>query len=299
MSLPISFLSDFGLGDEFVGVVHGVLATMAPELRVIDVTHGIARGDVRAGALALTRSVQYLPHGVILAVVDPGVGTERGALAAETRAGYFVGPDNGLLSPAVAMVGGATRIVSLDNEEARIPSNGATFAGRDVFAPAAGLLASGEAAIDDLGSVLDPDSVTPLLLPLPDASRGSVQGQVWWVDHFGNAQTNLAPEDLAQVGVREGGVVTVKIGPRLHQVPWVRTYGAVGQGDALLHVDSSGMLALAVRGGRADEALAVTEGVPIAVVGAPPPKGGERAGSDANEPDDSGRHDQSQQEDDD
>lgn len=297
MSLPISFLSDFGLGDEFVGVVHGVLATMAPDSRVIDITHDIARGDVRAGALALTRSVQYLPHGVILAVVDPGVGTERRAIAAETEAGYFVGPDNGLLSPAVAMVGGASRIVSLDNEEARIPSHGATFAGRDVFAPAAGLLASGEAAIDDLGSVLDPESVTPLLLPLPDSSGGTVQGQVWWVDHFGNAQTNLSPDDLIQVGLREGSIVTIKIGPRLHQVPWVRTYGAVGEGDILLHVDSSGMLALAVRGGRADESLSVAEGVPVAVVGSQGPGRKGEPASDANQPDDPGHHDQSQQED--
>ncbi|MGA7272635.1 MAG: SAM-dependent chlorinase/fluorinase [Acidimicrobiia bacterium] len=298
MSLPISFLSDFGLNDEFVGVVHGVLATMAPDSRVIDITHDIARGDVRAGALALTRSVQYLPDGVILAVVDPGVGTERRAIAAQTEAGYFVGPDNGLLSPAVAMVGGASRIVSLDNEEARIPSNGATFAGRDLFAPAAGLLASGEATIDDLGSALDPDSVTPLLLPLPETQSGTVRGQVWWVDHFGNAQTNLSPDDLSRVGLREGGVVTVKIGSRLHQVRWVQAYGAVGEGDALLHVDSSGMVALAVRGGRADEALALTEGVPVAVVGAASSVDG-GAGSESDQPDHAGRHDQSQQEHDD
>lgn len=298
MSPPISFLSDFGLDDEFVGVVHGVLATMAPDSRVIDVTHAISRGDVRAGALALTRSIQYLPHGVILAVVDPGVGTERRAIAAETRAGYFVGPDNGLLSPAVAMVGGASRIVSIDNQEARIPSSGATFDGRDLFAPAAGLLASGEVSIDDLGSVLDPDSVSPLLLPLPESEGGTVRGQVWWVDHFGNAQTNLSPEDLTGVGLREGSVVTVKIGPRLHQVPWVRAYGAVGEGEVLLHVDSSGMVALAVRGGRADDAMSVVVGSALAVVGArrESPIDGD---SDANQPDDPGQDDQRQQEDDD
>src|SRR5665811_1342963 len=151
MSLPISFLSDFGHSDEFVGVVHGVLAKLAPTSRVIDVTHEVQRGNVRAGALALMRSVQYLPSGVILAVVDPGVGTDRKALAVETPMGVFVGPDNGLLSPAVAMVGGASRIVSIENEEARIPSVGATFDGRDIMAPAAALLAAGEAGIDDLG----------------------------------------------------------------------------------------------------------------------------------------------------
>ena len=113
MSLPVSFLSDFGRKDEFVGVVHGVIARIAPEVRVLDVTHDIAPGDVRAGALALLRSVPYMPEGVMLAVVDPGVGIERKAIVAETPWGFFVGPDNGLLAPAVAMVGGASKIVAI------------------------------------------------------------------------------------------------------------------------------------------------------------------------------------------
>lgn len=204
MSLPISFLSDFGHGDEFVGVVHGVIATLAPDSKVIDVSHSVPRGDVRAGALALTRSVQYLPRGVVLAVVDPGVGTDRRALAAETEWGYFVGPDNGLLSPAVAMVGGAHRIVSIENEEARIPSVGETFHGRDVFGPAAALLASGEASLSELGPEVSSDGVSPLLLPLAEAENGTVKGEAWWVDHFGNVQTNIGPDDLAEVGIRPG-----------------------------------------------------------------------------------------------
>lgn len=267
MSLPISFLSDFGYGDEFVGVVHGVLATLAPESRVIDVSHQIPRGNIRAGALALTRSVQYLPRGVVLAVVDPGVGTDRRAIAAETEWGFFVGPDNGLLSPAVAMVGGATRIVSLENEEARIPSSGETFHGRDIFGPAAALLASGEATIGELGPDATPDSVSPLLLPLPETQSGTVTGEAWWIDHFGNAQTNISPDDLEEVGIRPGTVVTVKVGPRLHQLPWVVSYGDVAEREALVHVDSSGLIALAVRGGRADEDLGVSEGTSVSVVG--------------------------------
>src|SRR5690606_31740882 len=124
---------------------------LAPDSRVIDVGHNFPRGHVRAGALALLRAIQYLPEGVCLAVVDPDVGTDRKALAMLTDWGYFVGPDNGLLSPAVAMIGGASRIVSIENPEAMIPSPGETFHGRDIFAPAAGLLASGEATLDDLG----------------------------------------------------------------------------------------------------------------------------------------------------
>lgn len=267
MSRPITFLSDFGRADEFVGVVHGVLATLAPESRVIDLNHDVPRGDIRAGALALTRSIQYLPHGVFLAVVDPGVGTARRAIAAETESGFFVGPDNGLLSPAVAMVGGASSIVSLESEEARIPSSGATFAGRDIFAPAAAMLASGEASLTDLGPDVDPGTVSPLLLPLPEVTGGTVTGMAWWIDHFGNVQTNLSPEDLAAVGVRAGTTVTVKVGPRLHQIPWVAAYGEVGEHETLLHVDSSGMMALAVRNGRADEDLTLADGMTVSVVG--------------------------------
>lgn len=266
MSQPISFLSDFGDHDEFVGVVHGVIAKLAPESRVIDIGHRFARGNVKTAALGLTRAIQYLPEGVCLAVVDPGVGTERRALAAETPWGMFVGPDNGLLSPAVAMVGGASRVVSIENPEAMIPSPGETFHGRDVFAPAAALLAAGDAALEDLGPVLADDELVPLLLPLVESKGSTVSGEAWWVDHFGNVQTNIAPEDLTGVGLNPGDSVTVKVGATLHSVPWVTSYGDVEEGEVLLHVDSVGLMALAVRDGRADEGLNVAEGVAVSLV---------------------------------
>ncbi len=265
MSQPISFLSDFGHRDEFVGVVHGVLAKLAPSSRVIDVGHGFPRGNVKSAALALTRAVQYLPEGVCLAVVDPGVGTERKAIAAETTWGTFIGPDNGLLSPAVAMVGGATKIVSIENPEAIIPSPGQTFHGRDVFAPAAGLIASGEAAIHELGPQIPGEEIVPLLLPLTEAKNGTISGQAWWVDNFGNVQTNIAPEDMGSVGLGPGETITLKIGASTHSVPWVGSYADVDEGEALIHVDSVGLLALAVRGGRADEALNLAEGVAVSL----------------------------------
>jgi S-adenosylmethionine hydrolase len=265
MSLPISFLSDFGDEDEFVGVVHGVLAKLAPDSRIIDIGHRFPRGAVKSAALALTRAIQYMPEGVCLAVVDPGVGTSRRAIAAETQWGIFVGPDNGLLSPAVAMVGGASKVVSIENPETMIPSPGETFHGRDVFGPAAALLASGEASIDDLGPVLRDDEVVPLLLPLPEIEDSVVSGETWWVDHFGNAQTNIAPDDLARIGVSQGQVVTVKIGATLHNVPWVQSYGDVDEGEGLLHVDSVGLMALAVRDGRADELMNAGEGVSVSL----------------------------------
>lgn len=259
---PISFLSDFGLDDEFVGVVHGVIARIQPGLRVIDVSHGVPRGDVRAGALALLRAIQYVPRGVVLAVVDPGVGTSRRALAAETDWGHFVGPDNGLLAPAVAMVGGATGFVSLEAEEFQLPRGGLTFDGRDVFAPAAAVLASGEAMLSDLGPSVDPASVTPLLLPLVEHDEsGAVSGEVFWIDGFGNAQTNVTPDDLRLVGLGPGDVILVRIGREELEMRWVDAYE--DDGDPIVHIDSYGMMAIAVQGERADEAMGLRTGLSV------------------------------------
>jgi hypothetical protein len=254
MSLPISFLSDFGRTDEFVGVVHGVIARIAPDVRVIDVGHDFAAGDVRGAAFALMRSIQYLPEGVALAVVDPGVGTERRAIAARTPWGIFVGPDNGLLAPAVAIVGGADLIVSIEDPRFRLPAEGETFHGRDVFGPAAAVLAAGEATIDDLGPAVDSGSVAPMMIPLAESDGvGGVLGEVLWIDHFGNAQTNVSPADLGSLGLDPGDDVSVLISGTERTIPWCNAYGDTSPGDGLIHVDSYGQIAIAVRGGRADE----------------------------------------------
>lgn len=263
MALPISFLSDFGRIDEFVGVVHGVIARIAPEVRVIDVGHDFPRGDVRAAALGLLRAVQYLPQGVALAVVDPGVGTERKAICARTPWGHFIGPDNGLLAPAVAMVGGADRVVAIENPELRLPAEGATFHGRDLFAPAAAVIASGQAGIDELGPPMAPDHVTPLMIPLVEHGDDAVLGEVLWVDHFGNAQTNVGPADLVTLGLDPGDDVVLRIGSTDHRLEWATAYGDVHRGEGLLHVDSYGQMAVAVRGGRADEGFGLTAGVAV------------------------------------
>ena len=265
MSRPISFLSDFGLDDEFVGVVHAVLSRISPQSRVIDITHNVARGNVQAGALALVRAVQYLPEGVAVAVVDPGVGTDRHAIAVQTPWGDLVGPDNGLLAPAVAMVGGASRIVTLENPEYQLPRDGVTFDGRDVFAPAAALLAAGEVAIGDLGADMDPNSATPLMLPLVDHADDQLSGQVLWVDTYGNCQTNITPEDMAAAALEPGDTIEVAVGASTYLVDWAASYGAVEPGEALLHIDSYGQLALAVREGRADEDLSLATGSSVVV----------------------------------
>ena len=265
MSLPISFLSDFGTDDEFVGVVHGVMARIAPRSRVVDVNHRIPRGDVRAGALALLRAVQYLPPGVTLAVVDPGVGTTRRALAVETVEMTFVGPDNGLLSPAVAMMGGAHQIVSVENPEFRLPGAGATFWGRDVFAPAAAALACGEATLGDLGPPIDAHEVTPLLLPLPEVTPGRVSGEAWWVDTYGNVQTNISPDDLQTAGLENHPQLLVRLGASTHRIKRGAAYAEVGKGELLIHVDSAGLVAIAMREGRACDDLNLAEGMSVVI----------------------------------
>ncbi len=264
---PITFLSDFGTDDEFVGVVHGVIATLAPGCRVIDLNHRIPRGDVRTGALMLMRGIQYMPGGVLLAVVDPGVGTTRRAVALETPWGKMVGPDNGLLSPAVALVGGVTRAFSIENADYMLPSRASTFEGRDRFAPAAAVLASHEAEIGELGPQLDPHTLEPLLLPLSEVADDRIEGQAWWVDTYGNVETNISPEDMEGLGLSPGNRVAVRVGLMKYRVPWVASYGEVEEGRPLLHIDSAGLMALAVRGGRADEHFSINLGISIILAG--------------------------------
>jgi S-adenosylmethionine hydrolase len=267
----VSFLSDYGLVDEFVGVCHAVMLDVTPDLRIVDITHDITPFDVRAGALALVRAVQYLPDGVVLAVVDPGVATERRCIAVEVDDGFLVGPDNGLLAPAVAMLGGPRRIVSLDNPDYQLVAPGPTFAGRDVMAPAAAYLAAG-VPIEALGSPVDPAGLAPGLVPLPrEDDDGTIVGEVLWVDHYGNCQLNVAPEQLVVRGVAPGGFVGVTIGGEERRAHWVTAFAEAKPSELALVVDSYGMCALAfdqrsaaaelkLRAGKAVTLVALSEG---------------------------------------
>ena len=263
MNLPISLLTDFGRDDEFVGVVHGVIARIAPEVRVIDVGHEFAQGDTRAGGLALMRAIQYLPPGVAVVVIDPGVGTERRPVAVQTEWGVFIAPDNGVLAPAVAMTGGATRAVIIDNPEVKLPAPGATFDGRDLFGPAAAVIASGQVTLDELGTQIDPGTLVPMMLPLVEHGEQSVVGEVLWVDHFGNCQLNVTPEDLQLVGIGKGTAIVLKIASAEFAIDWVTAYGDVEEGEGLLHVDSYGQIAVAVRNGRAVDSYPIDEGTAV------------------------------------
>jgi hypothetical protein len=256
----ISFLSDYGTSDEFVGVVKSVIRSIAPEATVVDITHDVPPYDVKAGSLTLARSVQYLCPGVVLAVVDPGVGTARRAVAIEVGDGesYLVGPDNGLLAPAVGLVGGATRAVELTNAEYQLPAPGATFAGRDVFGPAAAHLCAG-VPLDELGPEVDPAALLPGVVPLPHDEDAGLAGQVLWVDRFGNCQLNVDPDQIAEWGER----LQVRwAGPR----PGVRTgrrvtaFDELRTGEVGLVTDSYGLVAVALARASAADLLELTAG---------------------------------------
>ena len=207
---------------------------------------------MRAGALTLVRAAQYLPDGgIVLAVVDPGVGTDRRLVAVEVEHGILLGPDNGLLAPAVAILGGAQRVVSLTSTEHQLPAPGPTFAGRDVLAPAAAHLAAG---VDpsELGDEVDAAGLVPGLVSLPRHDEGgAIHGEVWWVDRFGNCQLNVDPDELRAHGAEPDAAIEVRFGEQARSVRWVHTYADAKPSELVLLVDSYGLASLALDRGSA------------------------------------------------
>ncbi len=261
----VSFLTDYGLTDEFVGVVKAVIRDLAPHATVIDLTHGIAPFDVRGGGLALARCIGYVPRGVVLAVVDPGVATSRRAVAIEVAGGegVLVGPDNGLLAPAVAMAGGAERAVVLTNTEFQLEAAGATFAGRDVFAPAAAHLCNG-VELFELGDPIDPGLLLPATVPLPREEDGAVVAEVLWIDRYGNSQLNVGPDELP---VAWGHEIQLRIGAPLdpsgvvvRKAVRTASFAELGPGALGLVLDSYGMLAVCLDQRSAADELGLAPG---------------------------------------
>lgn len=272
----VSFLSDYGTTDEFVGVVKSVIRSIEPRVTIVDITHDIQPYDIKAGSLTLARSVQYLCPGVVLAVVDPGVGTDRRAIAIEVGGGqsYLVGPDNGLLASAVGMVGGATDAVELTNPEYRLVSPGPTFDGRDIFGPAAAHLCAG-VPLDALGPRVDPADLVPGLVPLPRDEDGAIVGEVLWVDRYGNCQLNIDPEQIASWGERvqlrwtrppAGAAVGAGQTEGTRTARRVRAFDELGSGQPGLVVDSYGLLAVAMSRASAADALQIAAGDELALV---------------------------------
>ena len=271
----ISFLSDLGVVDEHVGVVRAIVRDMAPHAQIIDLTHHIAPYDVRAGSLALARAVTYLPAGVVLAVVDTG---DRRAVAVEVAGGkgVLLGPDNGLLASAVAMVGGAGRTVVLDRDEFHLPSPGATLAVRDIFAPVAAHLCNGT-DLADLGHLVDAESILPGVVPLArdfhgvgsegrtDAVGVGVHAEVLWIDHHGNCQLNIGLDDVAPWGLAEGTRLQITAGEQTRSVLRVASATLLGAGAVGLLLDGSGLLTLVLDHRSAADELSLAAGDQVSV----------------------------------
>jgi S-adenosylmethionine hydrolase len=265
----ITFLSDYGHDDSFVGVCHGVMARIAPAARVIDVCHEIAPQDVEQGATTLVAAVEYLPESIHLGIVDPGVGTKRRGVAVLTAQGSItVGPDNGVASLAWKVLGGAVKAHRIDNEHLWLANPAKTFHGRDIFAPVAAHLANG-VALSDVGEEVDVDSLVRITLRAPTVDDDHVHGEVWSVDHFGNLSLNVHRSDLEAAGMNLGDTVELRLHGRTLQVPFTVTFGEVPPGRIAVCEDSYRRITVAVNLGHAAKTLRAVRGDPVVISRAP------------------------------
>jgi S-adenosylmethionine hydrolase len=258
----ISLLTDFGARDPSAGIMRGVILGIAPDVAIIDISHEVRKFSIRDGALLLWCAVPYLPVGVHVAVVDPGVGTERRPVAIRAARGdTLIGPDNGLLMGAAARLGGAAAAHLLEAEEFRLPVVSTSFHGRDIFAPAAAHLSRG-IAIEQLGAAIEPASLVPSPIPEPDVADGALKATIVYVDTFGNVKIGATRAQLEQaVGPLTAGdrLATSIGGAAPLDIPWLTTFGASPVGSLLFYEDSYGRVCLAENQGDAATRLGLEE----------------------------------------
>ena len=260
MALVITFLTDFGVADDLVGTCHGVIKRITPDAEIIDITHGIDPQEVLQGALVLRNTLPYMPEGVHLAVVDPGVGTERKAIVLRSGDGrLYVGPDNGLLVPAAEAMGGISDAWELTEPAFRLSPLSRTFHGRDIFAPATAHLAGGLAPAE-LGPALDPPTLVRLDVPVAHVSAAEIVAHVLIVDRFGNVQLNLTASDLEQVGIVPGTLIELEIGLERYYAVAARTFADVARGDIVLYEDSYRNVSIAINAGDAASVISARVG---------------------------------------
>ena len=255
------FLSDFGCGSPYVGQVHGVVEKLSGgRVRVVDLAHDLKSFSIAAGAYILYASVDYFPRGtVFLVVVDPGVGTAREPIAVETRDGYFlVGPNNGVLWPVIAKHG-LGRAVVLDNDAFWLKPTSYTFHGRDIFAPAATMLALG-VDIEALGSKIDLERLVKLDVVAVSRRGGSVCLKAVYIDRFGNVALSATRSEGVLEALCRGGFIRVCKGERCYEAACVHTFGEVEEGKLAVYYNSFGFVEVAVFMGSAAERLGVREG---------------------------------------
>jgi S-adenosylmethionine hydrolase len=254
----VTLLTDYGIQSEFPGVCHGVIRTVCPDAAIIDVSHGIPRHDIRHAALVLRNALPYMPVGVHVAVVDPQVGTERRAVAIRCADGnVLVGPDNGVLSLAAELAGGAVEAVDVSRSQHRLEPVSATFHGRDVFAPVAAAIAGGE-PLAESGDPLAVDELTVLELPRPERSGDTLVAHALLIDVYGNVTLDLRHEDLPTTGLALGHAVELEVGGRTAPATFTSTFADVPAGELLLYEDASRTLALAVNRGDAAATLGLS-----------------------------------------
>ena len=260
MARFVTFLSDYGLQDEFVGTCHGVIKRIAPDVQIVDLTHGIPPQNVLHGALVLAKTLEYVPLGVHLAVVDPGVGTARRPLALEDGEGrLYVGPDNGLLVPAAEAGGGIAAAHELANPRYALSRVSRTFHGRDLFAPAAAHLALGVPAAE-LGPPLDPEVLVRITIPEAEVSVARIGATALAVDRFGNVQLNVGSDAFGEAGGEPGIRVALDLPGGRRPAVVARTFADAAPGELVVFEDSSGNVSLAVSGGSASATLGLAPG---------------------------------------
>jgi S-adenosyl-L-methionine hydrolase (adenosine-forming) len=260
----VTFLSDFGLQDDFVGTCHGVIKRIAPDAEIIDITHGIPATSILQGALVLANTVPYMPVGVHLAVVDPGVGGIRRPLALRDAEGrLYVGPDNGLLVPAAERAG-IEAAHELANPAYALETVSRTFHGRDLFSPAAAHLANG-VAVGELGPPLDPDALVRLDLPQPRIGESRIEAVALYVDSFGNIALNLTREDAEGAQIVPGTQVELDLAGERYFAVAARTFADARAGDIILYEDSYGNMSIAISSGNAAQLLHAAPGQSVRI----------------------------------
>ena len=253
----VTLLTDYGHDDDFVGVCHGVIRRICPDAAVIDITHGIDRHSVRHGAIVLANTLPFMPAGVHVAVVDPQVGTERRAIAVETRDGrVLLGPDNGLLSLAWQRTGGIVHALDVSRSQHRLEPVSATFHGRDLFAPVAAHLAAG-AELRDAGQPLPAEELVRLKLPQPRIEDGELVAHALLVDRFGNVSLDVSHENLVLSALRLGAGVEIQTGDERFLGTFAQTFADVRPGEILVYEDSYRTLAIAINRGDAAGTLQI------------------------------------------
>ncbi len=261
----ITFLSDFGVEDDFAGTCHGVIKRLAPDADVIHITHGIEPTNILQGAMVFTNTLPYMPVGVHLAVVDPDVGTPRRGLVVRSGDGrLLVGPDNGLLVPAAEGSGGIAAVNEITNRDYALEPVAPTFHGRDVFAPATAHLALG---LDpaELGPAAEPESLVRLEFPEPEIGTRRIRATCLYVDRFGNIQLNLTASDVEPLGIVPGRRVEVELPVDRFYAIAARTFADARPGDIILYEDAYRNIAVAISRGNAAQTFSVRAGTEVRI----------------------------------